>query len=264
MKIDKDKYAFDDLIEIMSVLRSPNGCPWDLKQDHDTLKQYLIEESHEVLEAIDLKSDSKLCEELGDVLLQVVFHSQIAKDDGRIYINEVIDGICKKMISRHTHVFGSDIAKTADDVIETWEKNKKQEKKIDTYTEALNSIPKNLPALMRSLKTQEKAAKVGFDWDNVDDAFKKIEEESKEVQDAYKNGTQTDVENEIGDLLFSVVNVARFLKVHPELALGKTIDKFIKRFEYIEKTALSKGLKLENMTLQDMDDLWNASKQYIF
>jgi len=256
----KEKYTFYDLVEIMKILRSENGCPWDREQTHESLKKYLIEETYEVLEAIDKRDRFLICEELGDLLLQIVFHARIAEENNDFDIDDVITGISKKMYSRHTHVFGEDIAKTADDVLQNWDKIKRNEKHISTYTDEMRSIARNLPALMRSYKVQHKAAKVGFDWDDVDDAMAKVYEELEEVKIARKNNDEQEMHEEIGDLLFAVVNVSRFLKVHPELALADSVDKFIKRFDYIEKNAVANGKKLEEMSLKEMDDLWNQSK----
>ncbi|MGE5328748.1 MAG: nucleoside triphosphate pyrophosphohydrolase [Deltaproteobacteria bacterium] len=256
----KEKYTFYDLVEIMKILRSENGCPWDREQTHESLKKYLIEETYEVLEAIDKRDKTLICEELGDLLLQIVFHARIAEENGDFDIDDVITGISKKMYSRHTHVFGEDIAKSADDVLKNWDKIKRNEKNISTYADEMRSIAKNLPSLMRSYKVQHKAAKVGFDWDNVDDAVEKVYEELEEVKAARNNKNKQEIHEEIGDLLFAVVNVSRFLEVHPELALADSTEKFIKRFEYIEKKVTEKGKKMEEMTLKEMDELWNQSK----
>ena len=262
--MNKDKYTLNDLIELMKTLRSSNGCPWDREQTHESLKRYFIEETYEVLEAIDEKSKEMLCEELGDVLLQVVFHAKIAEENGDFNIDDVITGITKKMYSRHMHVFGNDKAETAEDVLNNWEVTKRKEKELDSYTAELRRIGKNLPALMRSFKVQQKATEVGFDWDNVEDAMKKVHEEIKELSDAQNSGNIQNMSEELGDLLFAVVNVSRFLKVHPELALNDTIEKFINRFEYIEKTARENGKNMEEMSLEEMDLLWNQAKTHIF
>lgn len=259
----KDKYTFDDLIEIMKVLRSENGCPWDREQTHESLKKYVLEETYEVMEQIDAKDNEKLCDELGDLLLQIVFHGQIAAENGTFSIDDIITAICKKMIMRHTHVFGEDKADTAEDVLKNWEEIKKKEKGVETQTEVLQGVPKNLPALVRSMKVQEKAAQVGFDWDNIDDVFEKIDEEIMELKEAYKSGNKADIEEELGDSLFSLVNLSRFLKIHPEMALTLTINKFIDRFKYVEKGAIESGKKLKDMTLGEMDELWNKSKNKI-
>ncbi|MBC8062459.1 MAG: nucleoside triphosphate pyrophosphohydrolase [Clostridiaceae bacterium] len=251
---------FNDLLEIMDILRGAQGCPWDKEQSHESLKKYLIEESYEVLEAIDEKNDDMLIEELGDVLLQVVFHAKIGKEEGYFNINDVIKGICNKMINRHPHVFGTEIINTSEEVLTTWDKIKKDEKGFDTLTEELKHVGKNLPALMRAEKVQKKASKIGFDFNAVEYAMDKIIEELQEVKDVYKSNNKAKILEEIGDLLFSVVNVSRFLDIEPESALHCTIEKFIKRFDYMERVSLEKGIKLENMSLYDMDLLWNDTK----
>ena len=256
----KENYDLSDLLDIMKLLRSENGCPWDRDQDHESLKKYLIEETYEVLEAIDLKDDRKLCEELGDLLLQVVFHAQIAAEKASFNMGSVITGISRKMVLRHTHVFGEDKAETPDEVVDNWEAIKKREKGIKSQTGVLKDVPSNLPALMRSYKVQQKAAQVGFDWDNAEDVFDKINEEIQELKDVYNSKNVERITDELGDVLFSVVNLSRFLKVQPELALTGTINKFIKRFEYIEQESLKTGRKLEDMSLVEMDELWNMAK----
>jgi len=256
----KEKYDFNDLLEIMSLLRSEKGCPWDREQDHKSLKKYFLEETYEVMEAIDLEDKDMLCEELGDVLLQVVFHSQVAKENGQFDIDDVINGICRKIITRHTHIFGNDTANTPHEVVHNWENIKKREKGMLTQTEVLKSIPGNLPALMRSWKVQQKAAQVGFDWDNIEDVFDKIYEEIQELKDVYKSKNVERINDEVGDVFFALVNLARFLQVQPEIALMKTVQKFIDRFEYIEKKSIEAGKKLEDMTLAEMDQLWNEAK----
>lgn len=256
----RDKYTIQDLLDIMTRLRAPDGCPWDREQDHKSLKRYLIEEAYEVLEAIDEENPGKLCDELGDLLLQVVFHAQIAKENGHFDFGDVAHGVSAKMINRHRHVFGGEEAETADDVMDIWEKIKKEEKGLETQTQVLKEVPGNLPALMRSFKVQQKAAQVGFDWDDINDAMEKVKEEVRELEQAYNRGAGSDIEEELGDLLFAVVNVSRFLKVQPELALTATVNKFIRRFEYVEAAAMKQGRQLKDMSLKDMDALWNEAK----
>jgi tetrapyrrole methylase family protein/MazG family protein len=250
-------YKFRHLVEVMEMLRAPEGCPWDREQSHETLKQFLIEETYEVLEAIDLKDMDKLAEELGDVLLQVVFHAQIAKEHGEFSMGDVITGICRKMIDRHTHIFGDVKVDSAEQVIDNWEAIKKKEKGLKSHTQVLKDIPAILPALMRSYKIQQKAALVGFDWDKPEDAMAKAEEEFRELREAYQSGSEDAIREELGDLLFAIVNVSRFLKQQPELALAAATEKFIRRFAYIEEHA---GKPLEEMTLEEMDMLWNQAK----
>lgn len=256
----KERYSYQDLLDIMTKLRAPDGCPWDREQDHKTLKRYMIEESYEVLEAIDEENPKKICDELGDVLLQVVFHAQIAKENGQFDMSDVIHGVSSKMINRHRHVFGEEEAQTADDVMVIWEKVKKDEKGLQTQTQVLKDVPGNLPALMRSFKVQQKAAQVGFDWDDVKDALLKVKEEIGELEDAYASGDTAHAEEELGDLLFAVVNVSRFMKIQPELALTATVNKFIRRFEYVETKAGEQGRQLADMSLKDMDALWDEAK----
>ncbi|WAM33511.1 nucleoside triphosphate pyrophosphohydrolase [Caldicellulosiruptor morganii] len=254
------KESFEELVRIMEILRSK--CPWDRQQTHESLKKYLIEETYEVIEAIDEKNDAKLKEELGDLLLQVVFHDRIAQERGVFDIYEVIHDICQKMKQRHTHVFGEDSFETAEKVLQNWDRVKSKEKEIKTVAEAMQSIPKHLPALMRSYKVQEKAARVGFDWDNYKDALKKVYEELGEFEENLsKNSGQEKLQEELGDILFAVVNVARFFNIDPEEALSKTVKKFITRFSYIEQQAEKQGKKLNEMTLKDMDKFWEEAKK---
>ena len=259
----KEKYEFSDLLEIMKILRSEDGCPWDREQTHQSLKKYLIEETYEVLEAIDLNDKDKIAEELGDLLLQIVFHAQIGVEEKTFDITDIINWICRKMILRHTHVFGDEKAETAEDVLQNWEAIKKKEKGVESQTQVLKDVPANLPALMRSYKVQQKAAQVGFDWDNIDDVFKKVDEEINELRDVYTSKNMERITDEMGDVFFAIVNLSRFLKVQPELALTGTINKFIQRFEYIERESAKAGKKLEEMTLTEMDELWNKAKIHI-
>jgi tetrapyrrole methylase family protein/MazG family protein len=259
----KEQYEFSDLLYIMKRLRSREGCPWDREQTHESLKKYLIEETYEVLDALEANDKDRFCEELGDLLLQVVFHAEIASERGSFNIYDVIDGICRKMISRHTHVFGNVRADTSDQVVKNWEHIKKEEKGITSHTEALKDVPGSLPALIRSYKVQQKAAQAGFDWDNTDDVFKKVLEETQELEKVYKSKNVSRIKDEIGDILFSIVNLARFLKVQPELALSGTIDKFIKRFEYVERMVTRAGKKMEDMNLSELDRLWDEAKEVL-
>ncbi|NFM17614.1 nucleoside triphosphate pyrophosphohydrolase [Clostridium sporogenes] len=259
-KVSNNNYDFMDLLDIMDKLRGEEGCPWDKEQTHTSLKKYLIEESYEVIEAIDNKDVDMLIEELGDVLLQVIFHSQIGKEEGFFEIKDVIQSICDKMINRHPHVFSDLEINNSNEVLENWDKIKSIEQGNKTYTDSIRHIAKTLPALMRADKVQKKAAKVGFDWDNIEDAMKKIIEEYKEIEDVYKSKNKVKILEEIGDLLFSVVNVARFLDIDPENALNYSIDKFINRFQYIENESISMGRNLDNMSLEEMDELWKKAK----
>jgi len=257
----KNKKDFNDLLEIIEILRSEDGCPWDREQTHKSLEKALIEESYEVIDAIDQDDDNSLIEELGDVLLQVVFHASIGKEDGYFDIGDIIQEICNKMISRHPHVF-KDCSKlnSSEEVLVKWDELKKKEKGYGSLTEEMKGITRGLPALLRAHKVQEKAKKVGFDFDDVSFAINKVKEELKEVIDVYNTENMEKIKEEIGDLLFSCVNVARFLKVDEEIALNWTIDKFIKRFDYIERVAKEKGIELTDMNIEEMDRLWENSK----
>ncbi|MFT8347719.1 nucleoside triphosphate pyrophosphohydrolase [Clostridium saccharoperbutylacetonicum] len=257
-----NKKDFNDLLQIIEILRGENGCPWDREQTHESLKKSLVEESYEVIDAIDQADDDSLIEELGDVLLQVVFHASIGKEDGYFDINDVIGAICDKMISRHPHVFKrSSELNSSEEVLVNWDELKKKEKGYNTITEEMNGITKGLPALLRAHKVQEKAKKVGFDFEDISFAINKVKEELKEVIDVYNTENVEKITEEVGDLLFSCVNVARFLKVDEEVALNYTIDKFIKRFAYIESVAKEKNIELTKTSLDEMDKLWEISKK---
>ena len=257
----KEKYTFQDLTELMEKLRSDEGCPWDREQTHESLKRYMVEETYEALEAIEDGDDAGIKEELGDVFLQVVFHSQIAKEEDRFDSSDVIDGICRKIIERHTHVFGEDIAEDSEAVLKNWDKIKNKSKGLKTHTEKIKKIPKTYPALLRSLKIQEKAAKAGFDWDEVDGAIDKTMEEIEEFMSAYKEHDQKGMRSEMGDLFFSLVNVCRFLEIEPEITLNETSDKFIRRFAFIENECQKADLVMENMTLTELDAYWDKAKE---
>ncbi len=252
------KYSFEDLKEIMKKLRGEGGCPWDAEQTHISIRDCLIEEAYEAAEAIDSGRDEKMYDELGDVLLQVVFHAQIAAEEGRFDINDVTNAICEKMIRRHPHVFADGSAKNSEEVLVKWEEIKKQEKGEESATETLMSVSSYLPSLTYAKKVQKKAAKVGFDWDSWQMPLEKVKEETEELSQAIEQNTN--IEEELGDLLFSVVNVSRFAGVDPENALKKATEKFINRFKGVENAAREQGKSLENMTLQEMDELWDKMK----
>lgn len=257
----KSVYGIDDLIRIMELLRSPDGCPWDREQTHESIKSSLIEETYEVIEAINKNDNSLMCEELGDVLLQVVFHSQMAKEDGSFTFEDVADGICKKLVERHPHVFGTVKAHTSEQVLENWEDIKNKSKNRSTATESMLSVPRELPALMRSQKIQKKAKKVGFDWQSVDGAFEKLEEETKELKQAIEHGSRDECFEELGDLLFSAVNVSRFIDCDAEQALTNASDKFLSRFSQVEKLARERGIDMKDSSLETLDKLWDEVKQ---
>ncbi len=258
MPNENGKYGFAQFLNVISILRSPQGCPWDREQTHKSIRNELLEESYEVADAIDRADTADLCEELGDVLLQVVMHSQMAKEYGEFDISDVIDGVCRKMINRHPHVFGNAVAETSEQVLNNWDANKKVEKHQQSYTDTLKAVPAAFPALMRAAKVQKRASRAGFDWPDVNGAFEKISEESAELASAVKNNNPESISEELGDLLFSVVNAARFLKVNPEEALQKSTEKFISRFNTVE--ALANG-NLENLSLSELDKLWEKAKQ---
>jgi tetrapyrrole methylase family protein/MazG family protein len=258
---DSKKQGFYDLLDIMEKLRSKDGCPWDIEQTHESVKRCVVEESYELVEAIENEDYDTMIEELGDVLFQVIFHAQIGKEDGFFNINDVIEGICDKMIRRHPHVFGNINVKNTNEVLNNWETIKMEEKRVETNYEEMERVAKTLPALIRAEKIQKKAKKVGFDLVNIEDALNKVKEEFSEVKNVYKTEEEEKILEEIGDLLFSCVNVARFLKVDPEDALNKSSNKFIQRFSCIEKSAINKGLSLESMTLEEMDEIWNKAKK---
>ncbi len=269
---------FANLVGIMAALRAANGCPWDRKQTHESLKPYLLEETYEVLETIDQRDDAKLREELGDVLLQVIFHSQIAAESKSFTIDEVLETLAEKLIRRHPHVFGTSDqtagVTNSEQVISQWEDIKRAERTAaGGARSALDGVPKTLPALLRAYQTQARAARVGFDWPHnvagLEHIFEKVAEEVDELKEALAQaesgpnqpGKQTDIEAELGDILFSLVNLARFVKVNPEEALRRSTNRFIDRFHLVETQAAVKGTALTDMTLAEMDELWDEAKR---
>ncbi|MEG0392764.1 MAG: nucleoside triphosphate pyrophosphohydrolase [Anaerovoracaceae bacterium] len=251
--------AFQRLIEIVDLLRKE--CPWDREQTHKSLRQCMIEEAYEAAEAIDNEDKANLREELGDVLLQVVFHGALAKEEGDFTLTEVINEECEKMIRRHPHVFLEEKAKSVDKVLEKWENIKVVENGAASCTSRLEKVPKALPALVRSYKVQKKAAQVGFDWQSETEVFEKMDEEAEELRDAYRNSDQSNITEELGDLLFTVVNLSRFLNVEPESALEASTAKFIRRFGAVEAKATAQGHSLEELSLKEMDEIWEEVKQ---
>jgi len=248
--------GFARLVEIMARLRSPDGCPWDREQTFDTIKPYLLEETYEVLQAIDERDWNELSEELGDLLLQVVFFSQMAVEAGLFDVTDAIHAINSKLVRRHPHVFGDGDAKTSAEVLKKWDEIKATEKVRPKGL--LATIPRALPALVEGEHISRKAAGAGFDWPNIEQVFDKLHEELGELDEARKGGSQEEVEGEIGDLLFTVINVARFLKVDPEQALRRTNAKFRNRFAHVEDGL---GKPLKEATLEEMETLWQAAKQ---
>lgn len=258
--VEKSEYKFEDLIEIVKILRSPEGCPWDREQTHKSVRSDFIEETYEVIEAIDTDDLDLLKEELGDVLLQVALHSEIESEKGTFNIDDVCDGICKKLIIRHPHVFGSVNADTTEQVLKNWDAIKMQTKSQQTQTQAMESVSKALPSLMRSTKVQKKAAKVGFDWEKPEDALDKLMEECEELKAAMQNDDRENQVEEIGDVLFSAVNVARLLNIDSEHALYDACDKFIGRFSKVEALAEERGIDMKNASLSELDSLWDEVK----
>lgn len=254
-----DQTGFNDLLAIMRRLRGPGGCPWDAEQTHESLTRYLLEETYEVIEAIDLKSPELLKEELGDLLLQPVFHSAIAEENGTFTMADVIRTLCDKLIRRHPHVFGDMEIRDSTAQIENWEKIKKAEKGEERRS-ALSGVPPHLPALLKAQKITEKASRVGFDWEHVDQVMAKVIEELHEFEEAMTQGNNDRMEAELGDLLFAIVNLGRFLSINPEEALRKTINRFQQRFGYVEETLHGQGRQMKEATLAEMDTLWEAAK----
>lgn len=258
----KEKYDINDLLEIMRSLRAPGGCPWDAEQTHESIRKNLIEETYEVVEAIDKKDSGMLLEELGDLLMQVVFHAQMENEKGVFNFDDVADGVCKKLIERHPHVFGEVEVSGVDDVLDNWDAIKRRKKGQKKGSEPMLSVPRELPALMRAAKIQQKASAVGFDWPDVSGAYDKIIEETQELRKAVESGVQDDVIEELGDLLFSVVNVSRFLKCDAEEALTAASDKFINRFIRVEQLAKENGVDMEKASLEKLDKLWDIAKTH--
>ena len=254
--------AFSELVAIMARLRGPDGCPWDRKQTHTTLRPYLLEEAYEALEAIDAEDNAELCKELGDVLLQVVFHAQIAAEEGRFDIEAVGQAIVEKLIRRHPHVFDDASAEGADEVLRRWEQIKKQERQEqgEAAPSLLEGIPKHLPALMRAQRVQARVARQGFDWDDINGALDKVEEEFAEVRKAWEAGGAAAVEEEFGDLLFSLVNASRFLKVDSEQALRRAVAKFERRFRALEEIVHARGEEVAALSLAALDEIWDEVK----
>lgn len=263
MSIDfqiKDKYNFDDLVEIITALRAPDGCPWDREQTHESIKSNFIEETYEVVEAINKKDIAGIREELGDVLMQIALHSEMESEKGNFDINDVVDDLVKKLVFRHPHVFGEDKAKNVAEALNSWDNAKIEEKGIKSQTHSMERVPRELPALMRAQKIQHKAAKVGFDWKSADGAFEKLDEEINELKMAISGGNSSEIEDEFGDVLFSCVNVARFIKVDSEEALTGATDKFMNRFSKVEALANERNINMKEASIELLDSLWDEAK----
>lgn len=255
------KADIEKLISLMERLRAPSGCPWDKEQTLESLVPFIIEEAYEVISAIDSGESQNLKEELGDLLFQVVFATQITKEADKFDLADVVDNTHVKMVRRHPHVFGDKKAETSEEVLKHWAEIKKEEKKHEKKEGYLGGVPEVLPALLRAHKITQKAAKVGFDWKSVDEVINKLDEELGEFKEAVKKKDAANMEEELGDILFTIVNVSRFLEVNPEDALRKTIGKFINRFHFIEKSLEEDGKDLSSTSVDEMERLWEESKR---
>lgn len=256
----KPRYTIEDFLKIVEILRSPEGCPWDRAQTHESIRVNFIEETYEAIEAIDTQDTALLREELGDVLLQVALHARMEEETGAFNFEDVVNDVAQKLVLRHPHVFGDVKAGNEAEALQSWDAAKKASKDQKTDTEVLRSVSRALPALIRSEKVQKKAAKAGFDWPNVQGAMEKVEEELEEVRAAVASGNENACMEETGDLLFAAVNVARMLHTEPEEALTRSCDKFIARFEKVEKKAAAKGIVMKDASLAELDALWDEVK----
>lgn len=258
----KEKYNFDDLVQIMRRLRAKDGCPWDAEQTHESIKANLIEETYEVIEAINKKDSDLLCEELGDVMMQVVFHAQMEAEKSVFTIDDVTDGVCKKLVERHPHVFGTVQVDSVDDVLTNWEQIKNQSKNRKTTTQSMLSVPKELPALMRSSKVQGKAKKVGFDWDTIEPVYDKLDEEIAELKEAVAQKDKAHIKEELGDVLMTVVNLSRFIDCDAEECLNLSVDKFINRFSKVEQFAQDRSIDIKSAPIDKLEELWQEAKTF--
>ena len=261
--MSKSGESIDRLLDVIKKLRAPDGCPWDQEQTHESLKSDLIEEAYEVIDAIESGSSSELEEELGDLLLQVVFHSQISAEDGHFKFDDVAHGISDKLVRRHPHVFGDVTVSDTSEVLQNWDAIKKAEKQGegDKPASIVSGIPKHLPALQKAHQIQKRAARAGFDWEHIDDVFDKLHEEIEEVKDAIKRNHESDIRDELGDLLFSAVNVSRFLGHNPEELLNHNIKKFVARFQNVEEKVHASGKGFKEFTLAELDVFWEEAKR---
>ena len=254
----KETYSLQDLIEILRILRAPGGCPWDRAQTHLSDRRNFLEEAYEAAEAFDRDDPALMCEELGDMLMQVLFNIHIEEDAGRFTTDDVTDHICKKLIFRHPHVFGTAAADTSEEVLVNWEALKRQEKGQQTTADAMDAVARSLPALWRADKLQSKAAKAGFEFADVSGALDKLDEEMRELREAVERGTN--FSEELGDVLFAAVKAGRFLNVDPEDALNATCEKFIARFRRVEEACASRGAELSSLPLDELTRLWHEAK----
>ena len=258
---EKSTQAMERLLDVMRKLRAPDGCPWDREQTHESLKSDLIEEAYEVIDAIEGGSASALKEELGDLLLQVVFHAQIGGESGTFEFSDVATGIADKLVRRHPHVFGEVTVSDAGEVLQNWDAIKKSEKQEgDKLASIVSGIPRHLPALQKAHQIQKRAARAGFDWEHIDDVFDKLHEEIDELKEAIAQENEEEVRAELGDLLFSVVNVSRFLGHNPEEILNHNIKKFVRRFQSVEDQVHATGKAFKEFSLEELDRFWDAAK----
>lgn len=257
----KEKYDFDDLIEIITILRSPNGCPWDREQTHESIKANFIEETYEVVEAINQKNIKGLREELGDVLMQIALHCEMESENNNFNAYDVVDELVKKLVFRHPHVFGDVKADNIGEALNSWDDAKAKEKGIKSQSQSMLRVPRELPALMRAQKVQHKAAKAGFDWDCVDGALEKLNEEINELKMAMLSGDSSEIEDEFGDVLFSCVNVSRFINIDSEEALTGATDKFMNRYFEVERLARERNIDMKEASIEMLDSLWDEAKK---
>lgn len=257
----KEKYDLSDFIKLIAFLRSEKGCPWDREQTHESIKMNLLEEAYELFEALEGSDEDHLIEELGDLLMQVIFHSRIAEEGNRFNIDTVSDIACKKLVHRHPHVFSNVNVNDSDEVLQNWDNIKRRDRGQQKEHSAMSGISSALPALMRAQKIQSRAGKIGFDWPDAHGAFLKLEEEVSELKDGMDNDDRENIAEELGDIIFSAVNVARFYNLDAEELVLKSCKKFIKRFEYMEEKAESKGLKLRELSLSEMEEIYQQGRQ---
>ncbi len=257
---DMQKYKMDEFLEIMKKLRAPDGCPWDREQTHASIRNNFLEETYEAVDAIDRDDAADMCEELGDVLMQVVFHAIMAEEEKKFDFSDVVDGVSKKLVYRHPHVFGDVVAETSEKVLDNWEKLKRVEKSQETYSDTLKSVPAAFPALLRAQKVQKRASKAGYDFANAIDAFEKINEEACELKSELSKWDKVKLTEELGDLLFSVVNVGRLLGIDCEEALSRSTVKFTDRFEKAETKIIADGYDIKELSADKLDEYWEKAK----
>lgn len=257
----KETYSLSDLLTLIRLLRSPEGCPWDRAQTHESLRSNFLEETHEAIEAINQKDMPHLKEELGDVLLQIVLHAEIAEEGGAFSFQDVLNALCEKLVTRHPHVFGAEAAGDPAEALSRWDAAKRAERGTQKQSELLQSVPRSLPALMRAEKVQGRARRVGFDWPSVDGALAALDGETQELREAVAAGDAAAIEEELGDVLFSAVNVGRFVKTDAEQALTQASDKFIRRFTRVEQLAQAAHIPMPGAPLEELDALWEQAKQ---